>query len=130
MLKDTELDSLARAVAALDRERALRKDADEGLELVWAELNQATEELERERARHAADAEALRAVIHHLRPGAAIVRVDEPTTGRHRYELWTNPTPKPAFDAAFLASVRGVPWTEEPKRTRDADLPATGTFHG
>lgn len=42
-------------------------------------------ELDLERARHAADAKALRAVIQHLRPEAAIVRVDEPTTGQHRY---------------------------------------------
>ncbi|WP_342153309.1 hypothetical protein [Methylorubrum sp. SB2] len=90
----------------------------------------AAAELREERARHAADAEALRAVIQHLRPGAAIVRVDEPTTGRHRYELWTNLTPKPAEHAAFLASVRGMPWTSEPKPTRDADLPQVGSFHG
>ena len=91
---------------------------------------EAVAELRDERARHAADAEALRAVIQHVRPGAAIVRIDEPTTGRHRYELWTNLTPKPPEHAAFLAEVRGVAWTDEPKRTRDADLPAVGSFHG
>lgn len=81
-----------------------------------------------ERARHVADAEALRAIIRHLRPAAAIVRIDEPTTGRHRYELWTNLTPKPAEHAEFLARFRGVPWTDEPKPSRDGDLPAVGTF--
>ncbi|CAO4181424.1 hypothetical protein EEDFHM_03919 [Methylorubrum populi] len=77
--------------------------------------------LDRERARHAADAEALRAVIHHLRPAAAIVRIDEPTTGRHRYELLTHVRPERPL-AAFVDRVLGEPW--EPARTRDADLPA------
>ncbi|CAO4164943.1 MULTISPECIES: hypothetical protein [Methylobacteriaceae] len=93
-------------------------------------IEEAAAALDRERASHAADAEALRAVIQHLRPGAAIVRIDEPTTGRHRYELWTNLTPKPAGVASLFAGVRGVPWTDEPRRARDADLPQVGSFHG
>ncbi|GJD79521.1 hypothetical protein [Methylobacterium gregans] len=100
MLKDDELDELARAVAALDDERA----------------------------RHAADAEALREVIHQLRPGAAIVRIDEPTTGRHRYQLFTNLSAQPPEDTEFLSKVYGVPWTEELKRTSDAPLSAVGSF--
>ncbi|GJD43196.1 hypothetical protein AFCDBAGC_1043 [Methylobacterium cerastii] len=87
-------------------------------------------ELDIERARHAADAKALRAVIQHVRPGANIVRVDEPTTGHHRYELWTNLTPKPAGHAVFLSEVRGVAWTDGSERTRDTALPAVWSAHG
>ena len=42
------------AAAALDRERTLRKEADEALELAWEELNRATEDLDREHARREA----------------------------------------------------------------------------
>lgn len=42
------------AAAALDRERTLRKEADEALELAWEELNRATEDLDCEHARREA----------------------------------------------------------------------------